>query len=87
MAQFLASSRYIPTTYTLNGATYPSAVRVETAATRVYSYTCKDGDSFDRIAGTTLGDPMRYWEIADLNPHVPFPDTIPLGTVIRIPSA
>jgi len=44
-----------------------------------------EGDTFDRIAYRTLFDSERYWEIADLNPHVPFPDEIPVGTLIRIP--
>lgn len=48
-------------------------------------YTTVDGDSFDLIAARTLTDPERYWEIADLNPHVSFPDWIPEGTIIRVP--
>lgn len=55
------------------------------SGSRYHSYTAMEGDTFDRIAYRTLFDSERYWEIADLNPHVPFPDEIPVGTLIRIP--
>lgn len=48
-------------------------------------YTSKDGDTFDIIAARFLGDPSRYWEIADINPQVEWPDRITTGTVLRIP--
>ena len=61
------------------------SLRKYNSGSRYYIYTTKSGDSFDLIASRVLNDPERYWEIADLNPHVPFPDEIPIGTVIRIP--
>lgn len=67
-----ASGVYISTRKYSNGSKYRR-------------YTSVDGDSFDIIAAKTLSDPERYWEIADLNPHVPFPDWIPEGTIIRVP--
>lgn len=48
-------------------------------------YTSQDGDTFDLLASKYLGDPTRYWEIADINPQVEWPDRIPTGTTIRIP--
>lgn len=86
MAQFLSTSRYVSSSYTQGETTTPTANRIDTDATRFTNYTAKDGDSFDLLATKYMNDPMRWWEIADLNPHVPFPDTIPLGTVIRIPT-
>lgn len=53
---------------------------------KYYTYTTKEGDSFDLIAHRVFQDPERFWEIADLNPHVPFPDEIPVGTTLRIPA-
>ena len=48
-------------------------------------YTVKEGDTVESIAGRILGTTERYWEIADLNPHIKFPLDISVGTVIRIP--
>lgn len=49
------------------------------------TYTSRDGDSFEKLANKYLGGPVFYWRIAEINPHVPFPDQIPIGTRIRIP--
>ena len=43
------------------------------------------GQTFQELASNYLGDPKLFWKIADMNPHVPYPDEIPMGTVIRIP--
>lgn len=48
-------------------------------------YVSKDGDTFDILAARFLGDSTRYWEIADINPQVQWPDRIPTGTTVRIP--
>lgn len=50
-----------------------------------YQYISGSGDSFEIIASKVFGDGKRYWEIADLNPQVVYPDVIPTGTVLRIP--
>lgn len=62
------------------------ADRVEYRTTTYYQYVTRDGDTFCLIAARVLNDPTRYWEIADINPQVEWPDAIPTGTVIRIPS-
>ena len=49
------------------------------------THISRDGDSFEKLATMYLGGPVFYWRIAELNPQVPFPDRIPLGTRIRIP--
>ena len=54
-------------------------------AVRYTTYLAKSGDTFEKLAHRLYGDFSRYWEIADINPQVKFPDTIPVGTVIRIP--
>jgi len=62
------------------------ADRVNYKSTTYYQYVTREGDNFPRIAARVFNDPTRYWEIADINPQVEWPDEIPVGTVIRIPS-
>lgn len=79
MATYKTTSRYELT---------PSgryAVRKPQEVTNYVLYTAKDGDTFDLLASKYLGDSTRYWEIADINPQVEWPDRIPTGTTIRIP--
>lgn len=61
------------------------AVRKAQEAVTYVVYTSSDGDTFDLLASKFLGDPTRYWEIADINPQVEWPDRIPTGTTLRIP--
>lgn len=48
-------------------------------------HIASEGDSFESLASKYLGAPIFFWKIAELNPQVPFPDLIPVGTKIRIP--
>lgn len=48
-------------------------------------YTVKQGDTMDLLAARLYGDPTQYWRIADLNPHISFPDLIKVGDVLRLP--
>ena len=62
------------------------AVR-KTLGTEQYStYVSRSGDTFDLLATRVYSDPSQYWRIADLNPHIKFPNEIPTGTVIRLPA-
>lgn len=49
------------------------------------TYMAKNGDTFEKLAYRLFGDFTRYWEIADINPHIKFPNEIPVGTVVRVP--
>lgn len=80
MAVYRTSSRYRIS----NGGRL--ADRVDYKPVTYYQYVSRDGDTFVKIAARVLNDPTRYWEIADINPQVEWPDLIPTGTVIRIPS-
>jgi LysM repeat protein len=52
------------------------------------TYTVKAGDTLSRIAGQHLGDPDRWPELVQLNPHVAaHPDLIYAGTVLTLPPA
>ena len=48
-------------------------------------YIARDGVTFMNLSIKFLKDQSRYWEIADINPQVQWPDQIPIGTLIRIP--
>lgn len=80
MAIYRTSSRYRLT----NGGI--TADRVTLNVVNYYQYISKDGDNFELIASKVLGDGKRYWEIADINPQVRWPNYIPVGTTLRIPT-
>lgn len=61
------------------------AVRKPRDVVEYVVYSSRDGDTFDLLASKFLGDSTRYWEIADINPQIEWPDRIPTGTTIRIP--
>lgn len=52
---------------------------------RFTTYTVRGGDTLESISNRLLGSPLRYWELADLNPQIKFPMDIKVGSVIRIP--
>lgn len=84
MNKFLSSSRYTVSVGTDKEVAVVSN-RKAIYGTRYYLYTSKEGDTFDLLALRVLGSPDHWWRVADLNPHVPFPDQIPVGTSIRVP--
>lgn len=51
-----------------------------------YHYVVVQGDRLDDLANTFLGDPTLWWEIADSNPQIFYPDValVP-GSILRIP--
>lgn len=49
------------------------------------TYVARDGDTFDLLAHKLLRDATRYWEIADINPQIKFPNKLSAGQVLRIP--
>lgn len=66
-----------PTLYPLLGAT---------TGRRVYrTYIASEHERYDQIAQNLFDDPQLWWVIADLNPEFPYPDELPVGTVLRIP--
>lgn len=79
MATYRTTARYAVSD---NGTT---ANRKPRETVSYYMYTSRQGDTFDLLAYRFFNDPERYWEIADINPHVEWPDQIPVGTSIRIP--
>jgi hypothetical protein len=84
MAFLQSVSRYYTTPSPDGNGQYIST-RKYTNGIKYYSYMSVEGDTFDRLAYRVFNDSERYWEIADLNPHVPFPDEIPFNTTLRIP--
>jgi nucleoid-associated protein YgaU len=63
-----------------------TAERRPALPTRYVTYTVRDGDTVESIAARQLGDPLRYWEISDINPQFKFPMDISPGDVIRLPT-
>jgi hypothetical protein len=59
--------------------------KFSTANNPYFTYVAKDGDSFSKLAAEFLNDDSLFWYVADHNPHVSFPDLIPVGTLLRIP--
>lgn len=62
------------------------AVRKSTGFVGYTTFTTTSDETFELIAVRIFRDATQYWQIADLNPHVKFPDHIPVGTIIRIPA-
>ena len=61
------------------------ARRKRSPTVRYRTYVATGYDSFDLLSHRLFGDASKWYLIADLNPHVPFPDTIPVGTELRLP--
>jgi nucleoid-associated protein YgaU len=78
------SSRY--TTFQDPNSGEIIAVRKTSLPYRTTVYLSKEGDTFELLATRVYRDPLQYWRIADLNPQVKYPDVIPVGTLIRLPS-
>ena len=78
-------SRYRATQEIRNNNLNVVATYTKAPTTQFMAYISRDGDSFEKLAAKYLGGPIFFWRIAELNPHVPFPDQIPIGTRIRIP--
>lgn len=86
MYTFLSTSRYKTATSTKeDDSAVVISARKPIYGTNYYLYVSKETDTFDLLATRVLGNPALWWKVADLNPHVPFPDQIPVGTTIRLP--
>lgn len=79
MAVYTSTSRY----YLTNNNR--EADRKEVSPVSYSQHVAREGDTFEKLASSIFNDGTRYWEIADLNPQVEFPDVIPAGTVLRLP--
>lgn len=66
----------------------PGVLRdVPVASDRYLEMVVGENDSLEDIAARLLGDPERWWVIADANPDLLYPAEIPPGYVLRIPYA
>lgn len=82
---FKTKSRYIKSATNTTGEIAVEALRKQRNPRSFTTIITQEGETFDSLAYKYFKDSEQYWEIADLNPHVPFPDRIPPGTPIRIP--
>lgn len=78
-------SRYSAKSEIRDGKMYVIATTTTPVKTNYRVHISRDGDSFERLSSMYLGSPIFFWKIAEINPQVPFPDQIPVGTQIRIP--
>jgi hypothetical protein len=78
-------SRYTAKSEIRDGKVVVIATTTNPTKTNYIIHTARDGDSFEKLATQYMGAPIFFWKIAGLNPQVPFPDQIPVGTQIRIP--
>lgn len=76
---FDASSRYQLDT---SGQTASPKAKVLTAYTL---YRVMQGDTIRSLAARALGNDRRWWEIADINPQVKYPEDLVVGSVLRMP--
>ena len=77
------SSRYTQITDSNGRAAVQRKARITSHYSTVVSV---QGQSLQEIAAQWLGNASLYWRIADLNPQVLYPDEVPMGTRLRIPS-
>jgi hypothetical protein len=80
------NSRYVESVTSIDGTSATVSTRAAVYPVRFSTYLSRERDSFESIATWSLGSPERWWEIADINSHVRYPNYIPPGTSIRIPS-
>lgn len=66
---------------------YPELVYGVTYDFNFSFYTIAEGDRLDLLAADYYGDSELWWVIARANPEILYPEDLPVGTVIRIPSA
>lgn len=62
-----------------------TASRKSVAAVPYTTYRVISGDTMLNLAARLLGNDRRWWEIADLNPQVKFPEDLVVGNLLRIP--
>jgi hypothetical protein len=88
-----AGSRYAPQTILQvfdveRDNTYPTVYGPAPTITQTFTnYVVQAGDRFDTLAYKVFGDPTLWWQIADENPEVFYPDMLVPGTMIRLPVA
>ncbi len=82
---FKTKSRYVKAPTNTTGSIAIEALRKQRNPRSYSTIIVGEGETFDSLAFKYFRDPEQYWEIADINPHVSFPDRIPAGTPIRIP--
>lgn len=69
-----------------DGQTRPTVYAGLPGGTTQYrTYIAEGGERFDTMAHSLWGDAELWWRIANLNPELLYPGTIPPGTVVRLP--
>jgi hypothetical protein len=80
MALYSSLSRY------RNDTSGQTATRLPVAKRGYITYVVREGDTIENIATRYMGNPSRYWEVADMNPQVKFPLDLTTGMLLRLPA-
>lgn len=80
MARLSTTSRY-----TLDASGQTASPKTKADAVSYSLHKVVEGDTLMNISARRLGSDLRWWEIADINPQIKFPEDISLGDVLRIP--
>ena len=69
-----------------DGVSRPTVYRTNFQGYNSYRLIEMAGETLEQLAGRLYGDARLWWVIADANPEIGYPDNLPAGTVIRLPS-
>jgi nucleoid-associated protein YgaU len=75
---------------TADGSVRPAVYPRRAADTGVFSFKTRRlqaGERLDMIAFREYGDASLWWVIAQANPEIFYPESLPTGALIRIPDA
>ena len=62
-----------------------TASRKTLVAVPYFTHRVIEGDTLMNLSARHLRSDRRWWEIADLNPQVKYPEDLVVGNIIRIP--
>lgn len=69
-----------------DGVSRPTVYRFRGQAFSTFRLLETNGQTLEQLAFQYFGDATLWWVIADANPEIGYPDNLPTGTVIRLPS-
>ena len=78
-------SRYTQKYDEKNNQAVVISTRTDVLNKQYFVHIVKQGDSLVSLANQYLHNDRLYWYIADLNPQITFPDSLTVGSQVRIP--
>ena len=71
--------------YALDASGQTASAKINTDGVQYSLHLIGQGDTISNVAARLLGNDRRWWEIADINPQVKFPEDLVVGDYLRIP--